>query len=311
MSRHYDTIVLGAGPAGLTAGIYLARARVKTLIVDEGIAGGQLVLSHAVANYPGVIETSGAMLARTMKKQAEAFGCELATQTGLLALDLQAQPKRFELSEPLDDGSTEVTADAVILATGGVPRTLGLASEERFKGRGISYCATCDGDFFTGMEIVAIGGGNSAIEEAVSLAKYASKVTVVHELDHFQAQPWLVTEAREHPRVELVLEQKVQEFVGEDRLEKIVVKHQRSGEVSEIPAAGAFVFIGYLPNTEAFRGQVALDARGQIIADESLATSTAGVFAAGDSRVKRYRQITTAVADGTIAALSVIEHLGR
>ena len=304
MSTHHDALVLGAGPAGLTAGIYLARAKVRTAIVDAGIAGGQLVLSHEVANYPGVLETSGAALARTMRKQAQNFGCELITQAPLARVELQGTTKRIVL----EDGR-ELSADAVVLATGGIPRTLGLPSEERFKGRGISYCATCDGDFFTGMEIVAIGGGNSALEEAVSLAKYASKVTVVHELDTFQAQPWLVEQANSHPRVELVLSQKVVDFFGGDRLEGVRIRHQKSGEEHTLAAEGAFIFIGYTPATAPFADQVALDERGQIVADEDLRTSTAGVFAAGDSRAKRYRQITTAVADGTVAALALIDFL--
>jgi thioredoxin reductase (NADPH) len=197
----------------------------------------------------------------------------------------------------------------VIIATGGVPRTLGLPSEQTFKGRGISYCATCDGDFFTDKHVVAIGGGNSAIEEAVALAKYASSVTVVHEFDHFQAHPFAVEEARKNPKLRFLMEQDIREFVGGETLEKVVVSHKRTGKVTEIPASGAFIFIGYVPNTSILHGQVALSERGEILTDEAMRTNVAGVFAAGDSRSKRYRQITTAVADGTVAALSATEYL--
>jgi len=304
MARHFGTIVVGAGAAGLSAGIYLARARVKTLIVDAGVPGGQLVLTHAVANYPGVAEASGGSLAATMKQQARHFGCQIQTQTGVRFLDLASSPKRLELE---DEG--EVTADTVIIATGGRPRTLGLPGEDRFKGQGISYCATCDGDFFTGMEIVAIGGGNSALEEAVSLAKYAAKVTIIHEFDEFQAQPWAVQAAREEPKVEFRMAQEVLSFEGEDALSAVVVRDKHSGKVDRIPARGAFIFIGYAPSTEALRGLVDLSERGEILTDEAMATRLPGVFAAGDNRAKRYRQITTAVADGTIAALSAIEKL--
>jgi thioredoxin reductase (NADPH) len=304
MAQHYDAIVLGGGPAGLTAGIYLGRARVRTLIVDSGSLGGQMVMTYAVANYPGVLAASGREIAMTMKAQATQFGCELLSNVELKRLDLAAPEKVVEIE---DEGV--FTAPTVIIATGGVPRTLGLPSEEAFKGRGISYCATCDGDFFTGKHVVAIGGGNSAIEESVALAKHAASVTVVHEFDHFQAHPFAVEEARRNAKLRFLMEQDIREFVGGETLEKVVVSHKRTGQVTEIPASGAFIFIGYVPNTTMFRGQLALNERGEILTDEAMRTNVEGVFAAGDSRAKRYRQITTAVADGTIAALSATEYL--
>jgi thioredoxin reductase (NADPH) len=304
MDNHYDAIVLGGGPAGLTAGIYLGRAHIKTLIVDAGSLGGQMIMSYSVANYPGVAETSGRDIALTMKAQAQRFGCELLSNIELTRFELSGPQKLVEIE---DEGV--FTARAVVLATGGVPRALGLPSETALKGRGISYCATCDGDFFAGKDVVAIGGGNSAIEEAVALAKYARSVTVVHEFDHFQAHPFAVEAARNHPKLRFLMEQDIQEFIGADSLEKVVVAHKRTGEVTEIPASGAFIFIGYVPNTHQFKGHVELNERGEILTDEAMRTNVSGVFAAGDSRAKRYRQITTAVADGTIAALSAIEFL--
>jgi thioredoxin reductase (NADPH) len=304
MTEHYDVIVLGGGPAGLTAGIYLGRARLRTLIVDSGSLGGQMIMTYAVANYPGVMEASGRDIALTMKAQAQQFGCDIIANAEVKRIDLAGAEKVVELE---DEGT--FTARAVIIATGGVPRTLGIPSEAEFKGRGISYCATCDGDFFTGKHVVAIGGGNSAIEEAVALTRYAESVTVVHEFDHFQAHPFAVEEARKNPKIKFLMEQNIVGFQGGEGLEKVVVSHKRTGEITEIPASGAFIFIGYVPNTARFRGHVALNDRGEIVADADLKTNVPGVFAAGDSRAKRYRQITTAVADGTVAALSATEYL--
>ncbi|HKK43522.1 MAG TPA: FAD-dependent oxidoreductase, partial [Bacteroidales bacterium] len=178
----YDVIVLGGGPAGLSAGIYLSRARLRTLILNEGTAGGQMVLTHEIANYPGVEKISGYQLANIMRKQAKEFGCDIRNNISVTGVDLEGEEKKIYLS----DGSV-YTSYSVILTPGGRPRTLNVPGETELKGRGISYCATCDGDFFSGREIVVVGGGNSALEEAVSLTRYASKVTIVHQFDHFQA----------------------------------------------------------------------------------------------------------------------------
>ena len=306
MDQEYDVIVLGAGPAGLTAGIYLGRAKIKTLIVDTGTAGGQMILSYHVANYPGVEETSGATIAMTMKSQAKSFGCRLLTHKKLGALDLTGERKSVEIV-----GKGVFSAKAVIIASGGVPRTLGLESEKRLQGHGISYCATCDGDFFTGMEIAAIGGGNSALEEAVALTAYASKVTIIHEFDHFQAQSWIIEEARKNPKIHYLMEQDIKEFTGEDQLEKVICAHKKTGEITEVPVSGCFIFIGYVPNSGPFSSLVEMDESGQIITGENMATNVPGVYAAGDCRVKRYRQITTAVSDGAIAAMAAIEQFSQ
>jgi len=304
MAERYDAIILGAGPAGLTAGIYLARARLRPLIIDTGTAGGQMVLTYSVANYPGVETASGREISQTMLRQAKAFGSDVITQATVTHIDLMGETKVVEVE---DEGRYE--APVAIIAAGGRPRTLGLESEARFSGHGISYCATCDGDFFTDKPIVVVGGGNSALEEAVSLTKYASKVTVLHILDEFQAQPWAVEEARRNPKVELYTGHEVVRFEGEDSLERVVARDVHTGAELVVPAEGTFIFIGYVPNTEAFVGQVALNEHGEVIADDQMATSLPGVYVAGDSRVKRYRQITTAVADGTIAALASTEYI--
>ncbi len=299
-----DAIVLGAGPAGLTAAIYLARAKLDTLVLDTGTPGGQMNLSHRVANYPGVPSASGAELGRIMRTQAESFGARVISQVDLLRLDLQGELKTVEVE---DEGV--FTAPVVILAPGGAPRMLGLESELRFKGRGISYCATCDGDFFSGQDIAVIGGGNSALEEAVSLTSYASSVTILHEFDHFQAHPWAVEQARDNPKIRFLMEQMVTDFEGDEKLAAVTSIHKRTGKTSRVPVTGAFIFIGYVPRTDGLAGQVSLSERDEILTDELMRTNLPGVYAAGDARAKRYRQITTAVSDGTIAAIHAAEYV--
>jgi len=301
--KEYDVIVIGAGPAGLTAGIYLARAKQRTLIIDQGTVGGQVILTHAVANYPGLPELSGYQLAATMRKQAEEFGCELLSNVEIGEIDLAGKVKR------VDAGGESYAARAAIIAVGGEPRTLGLESEKRLRGRGISYCATCDGDFFTGEHIVVVGGGNSALEEAVSLTQYARSVTVVHQFDNFQGYAHAIRAAQENPKINFMMESEVEEFVGEDGLEGVKVRSKKEGSVTTVPATGAFIFIGYVPSTGRFRDVVRTNGNGEILTDQCMATSVPGVFAAGDTRQKRFRQITTAVSDGTIAALSALEYI--
>jgi len=304
MNENYDAIILGGGPAGLTAGIYLGRARVKTLILDSGTIGGQTVLSYSVANYPGVEETAGRTISQTMLRQAKEFGCDVKAYVKLKGVDLQQERKTVTL----EDG-TVFSAHALIIATGGVPRKLGLESEEKFAGLGISYCATCDGDFFTGKPIAVIGGGNSALEEALALTQYASKITIVHEFDHFQAQPWVVEEVRKNPKLSFLMEQDILDFKGKDKLETVVVAHKKTKEITEVPVDGCFIFIGYVPNSDIFMEFIDHNERKELIVDEDMATNISGVFACGDVRVKKYRQITTAVSDGTIAALSAVNYL--
>jgi thioredoxin reductase (NADPH) len=304
--NHYDVIVIGAGAAGLTAGIYLSRARVKTLILNEGTVGGQMVLTHEIANYPGVDSISGYELARNMKTQAQKFGCVIKSNLKISKLDITDKLKTVEVN-----GKQTYTSDAVIIATGGKSRTLGVINEDKFKGKGISYCATCDGDFFTDKEIIVVGGGNSALEEAVSLTKYASKITIVHQFDHFQALEHYVTEAKKNPKISFIMESTVSGFYGEDSLEYVKIKNLKTGSETDMKIDGVFIFIGYVPNTESIKGIVDLNKYGEIIVDGNMHTSLEGVFAAGDSIAKRYRQVTTAVADGTIAALSATEYLNE
>ncbi len=300
----FDVAVLGGGPAGLTAGIYLSRAKVKTIVLNEGTVGGQTVLTHEIANYPGIDSINGFQLARTMKNQAIKFGCEVRGNLKITKVELDGEQKKIVVND-----KEIYTAKAVIIASGGKSRTLNVPGEDKFKGMGISYCATCDGDFFTGKDIIVVGGGNSALEEAVALTKYAKSVTIVHQFDNFQAFPHAVKEAQNNEKIKFIMECEIAEFIGDEQLEKVKIENQRTKEISEMEIDGVFILIGYVPNTEKFDGIVNLNERKEIVTDKDLRTNIPGVFAAGDSIEKKYRQITTAVADGTIAALNSIEYI--
>ncbi|HLO91342.1 MAG TPA: FAD-dependent oxidoreductase [Lentimicrobium sp.] len=304
--NHFDAIIIGGGPAGMTAGIYLSRARLKTLILSDGVMGGQMVLTHEIANYPGVENISGYQLSTIMKNQAKKFGCVVKANTMVHDLELNGSVKRIELS----DGSV-YTAETVILTPGGRSRTLNVPGEAELKGRGISYCATCDGDFFTDKEIFVVGGGNSALEEAVSLTKYASKVTIVHQFDHFQAFQHAVEEAAENQKITFMMESAIVNFIGEEKLESVDVKDLKTGNITRYRTDGTFIFIGYVPNTEFLKGRVAMNNYNEIIVNSDMQTNIPGVFAAGDSIVKRFRQVTTAVGDATVAALAASDYLHR
>ena len=304
MSEVFDTIIVGAGAAGLTVGIYSSRAKLSTLILNEGAIGGQMVLTEEIANYPGVPATKGYMLANTMKTQAKSFGCKIKSNIKISKYNLEGAVKTIELA----DGRV-FQGRTVILTPGGTPRSLNIEGEKRFKGRGISYCATCDGEFFTGKEVVVVGGGNSALEEAVALTSFATKVTIVHQFDHFQAFKHAVQEAEKNPKIEFIMESELRGFYGDEQLEKVTIEHLPTGNMSELKTDGTFIFVGYQPNTEDLQGLVELNEKKEIVVNPDMKTNIKGVFAAGDCIHKKYRQVTTAVADGTIAALSVSEYL--
>jgi len=306
MENHFDVIIIGAGAAGLTAGIYLSRAKVKTLILNEGTVGGQMVLTHEIANYPGVESISGYQLAKNMKNQALKFGCIIKSNIKITNYNFDDESKSIEVN-----GKESFYSDAVIIATGGKPRMLGVPGEQEFKGRGVSYCATCDGDFFQDKEIIVVGGGNSALEEAVSLTKYASKVTIVHQFDHFQALEHYVEEAKKNDKIDFIMGSTIAEFIGGEKLTRVKIRNLITNQISEKNIDGVFIFIGYVPNTEDLSGKVELNKWNEIVVDADMATNVPGVYAAGDSIAKKYRQVTTAVADGTIAALSAVSYINE
>ena len=304
MEKIYDVMILGAGAAGLSAGIYASRGKLETLILSEGVTGGQMVLTNEIANYPGVEMIKGYELSDIMKRQAKSFGCTLKANVKIVSYRLSEEIKEVTL----EDGRV-FRAKVVILAPGGRPRSLNIPGEKEFEGRGISYCATCDADFFRDKRLIVVGGGNSALEEAVTLTHFASQVTIVHQFDHFQAFAHAVEEAERNPKISFIMESELRAYVGNGTLQKVQVEQLKTGELTYLETDGVFVFIGYIPNTEAFQGLVETNERGEFIVDQELRTSLPGVFAAGDCVAKRYRQVTTAVSDGTIAALSATEYI--
>ena len=307
MDNYFDTIIIGGGPAGLTAGIYLARGKAKVLILDTGTIGGQMVLTHKIANYPGVEETSGYQLSSLMKKQAKEFGCQIKSNIKITDINLSDDIKSVVIND-----KTTFTSKSMILATGGRSRMLKVAGEEDFKGQGISYCATCDGDFFQDKDIIVVGGGNSAMEEAVSLTKYASKVTILHEFDHFQAFEHAVEEAKSNSKIDFIMESRITEFHGDGKLQKVKYKNLKTNKVFEKDIDGVFIFIGYEANTDMFQNSsLALNKWNEVIADDFMKTNIDGVFVAGDLREKKIRQVTTAVSDGTIAAISSLDYINN
>jgi thioredoxin reductase (NADPH) len=300
MKTSYDVIVIGAGPAGLAAAIYAARARLKTLVVDESVPGGQVKTTHKVSNYPGFPDdVSGKDLAGAFAAQAQRFGARLAKAVEITAHDLRGAEKRLVLDE-----EEEVVAPAVIVATGAKPRELGVPGESRFRGRGISYCATCDGAYFDGKDIHVIGGGNSAVEESLFLTQFARSVTIVHQFDEFQAEPASVQEALANPKIKTLLSHEPRGFHGEQTLERLEVEDLKHKQRLVLSTDGVFVFVGMKPRTELLEGVVPFAAGGYVETTDAMETKVPGLYLAGDIRVKRFRQITTAVADGTIAALA-------
>jgi thioredoxin reductase (NADPH) len=233
-----------------------------------------------------------------MKKQAQSFGAIIKTVSQNPVIFDEGPIKTVKV------GDIEYTAHAVILTPGGSPRMLGVKGELEFKGQGVSYCATCDGEFFTGKEIIVVGGGNSALEEAVSLSKYASKITIIHQFDNFQAFPAYVEEAKSNEKISFIMETDVVEFAGNERLEKVLLRNKNTGKSEWLNTDGAFIFIGYKPNTDTLQGVIELNKNGEIIVNADMETSVSGIFAAGDSIAKRYRQVTTAVGEATVAALA-------
>lgn len=297
----YDTIIIGGGPAGLSAGLYAARSRMKTLIIERAKYGGQATTTDELENYPGSIkDCTGTNLSERMREQAEEFGTEFVKDE-VVEVQLEGEIKEVKTRKAVYKAKT------IIIATGAYPRLGGFKNEMELRGRGISYCATCDADFFTDLDIAVVGGGDSAITEAIYLAKFGESVTVIHRRDQLRAAKSLQEKAFKNPKIKFIWDSVVEEAKGDEILESLVLKNVKTGEQSELEVNGCFVFVGYLPISELFKGKINMNERGDIITDEEMRTNIPGVFAAGDVRQKSLRQVITAAADGAIAATNA-EH---
>jgi thioredoxin reductase (NADPH) len=299
----HNVVIIGSGPAGLTAGLYTARANLQPLVIEGIEAGGQLMLTTLVENWPGHRDgIMGPELMAEMRAQTEKFGAEII-QGDVTKVDLCSEPFTITTSEQ------QYSAKSVIIATGASARLLGLPSERKLMGHGVSTCATCDGYFFRGHEIAVVGGGDSAMEEAVFLTRFATKVTIVHRRDTLRASKIMQDKARANPKIAWALNSEVEDIkdTGKGEVTSMVIRHKQTGERTEVPVSGVFVAIGHTPNTTLFRGQLEMDQNGYVITHDGAKTSIPGVFACGDVQDHIYRQAITAAGSGCMAAIDA-EH---
>lgn len=300
----YDVIIIGAGPGGLAAGIYAGRSRLSTLLIEKGQDGGQIAITDDIENYPGQIVEgeSGPSLIKRMSEQVEKFGAERVSET-VESVDLNGDVKTVKTAKG------EYKGKNIIIATGAHSRDIGCKGEEEYKGRGVSYCATCDANFFEDFEVYVVGGGDSAVEEAMYLTKFARKVTIIHRRDELRAAKAIQEKAFKNDKIDFMWDSVVEEIGGEDMLQWMNVKNVKTGEITKVEAAeedglfGLFGFIGTIPNSDLF--DVEKDERGYIKTDDDMHTNIDGVYAVGDVRIKSLRQVVTAAADGAIAAVQI------
>jgi len=301
-----DVAIIGGGPAGVTAAIYAAQAKLDVIVIDKGLSGGHVGITHQVSNYPGFIEPQpGFMLAHYMAEQARVSGAKFKEAVDITSVDLLRK-------EIVIDGLETIRAKKIIIAAGSEPRPLGIDGEAEYKGKGVSYCATCDAKYYEGKHVVVIGGGNSAVEEALFIAKFADKITVVHQFDKLQANKQAASKALAHPKFSFVWEHEPRAFVANSSgvVNQVRVEDLKTNETKTIACDGVFVFAGMRPNLALFPEAFELDQWGYVNVDEEMRTNIPDVFAIGDIIHKMYRQITTAVSDGTIAAMAIAKELG-
>lgn len=299
----YDVAIIGSGPAGLTAAIYSSRALVSTIVVSGQNPGGQLMITSEVENFPGFDEgVMGPELMEKMKKQSEKFGTEFVGGN-VTKVELKGDIKKLWV------GENEIQARTVIVASGSNAKWLGLESEEKYWGKGVSACATCDGFFFRDKEVAVVGGGDTAMEEATFLTKFASKVTIIHRRDDFRASKIMLEKARNNPKISFLTNKTIEEVMGDELLNKIKIKDINTGEVTELKVDGLFIAIGHSPNTDIFKDQLKIDEKGYLEVSDIVKSSIDGVFIAGDVSDYRYRQAITASGAGCMAALEAIRFL--
>ena len=303
MSETFDVIIVGGGPAGLAAGLYAARMNLRSVLVDRGPLGGQLLNTELIEDYPGFESILGRDLSEKMGAHARSFGLDIREFQPVEAVDVEADGTKVVRL----DGGGELRAPAVIMAAGGLPRHIDVPGEEEFAGRGVSYCAVCDGAFFKGQELAVIGGGDAALEEGDFLTRYASKVYIIHRRDQFRAQPVLQERARANPKIEFILNAQVKEIHGEGSVKG--VRLVQDGQERELEVGGVFIFVGFLPNSGILRAHVDHDPGGYILTERDMETSIEGVWAVGDVRAQLTKQIATAVGDGTTAAVAASQYV--
>jgi thioredoxin reductase (NADPH) len=307
MDAQYDVIIVGAGPAGLCAGMYAGRGMLKTLIIERGLPGGELLNTELIEDYIGFESIHGRELAEKMANHALKFGAEIVMDT----VDAVEKTAEGDFTVATALGRT-YRAPAVIITAGGTPNKLNVPGEQEYAGRGVSYCAVCDGAFFKGETIAVVGGGDAAVEEAEYLTRYAQKVYIVHRRDQLRASPIIQERAFRNPRIEMVWNRIVLEIKGDARgTQALRLKNTLTGEESSLPVTGCFIFIGFTPNTGMIKGHYRHDASGYVITDSHMMTDIPGLFAAGDLRVQLTRQVTTAVGDATTAAIAVQKYLAE
>jgi thioredoxin reductase (NADPH) len=299
----FDVIVLGGGPGGLAAGLYLGQSKISTVLVDVGLPGGQVATTHEVSNYPGFIQPqAGYMLSHNMSEQTKNCGTVYKVAVDITKVDLLNK-------EVIIDGNETIKAKKIIIATGTKPNSTGSSGERELRGKGISYCATCDAKYFDDKEVVVIGGGNSAVEESEFISRFASRITIVHQLDKFTANRTAVDRLLGNPKVSAILESEPRSFTRDGDRIITEIENLRTNERTRLTSDGIFVFIGMKPNVDLFGDKLKVDKWGFITTDEDMQTNIPGVYAVGDVISKKYRQITTAVADGTIAAMAIAKEL--
>jgi len=303
--QKFDVIIIGAGPAGLAAAIYTARANLSTLLIDESSSGGQVKITHEVSNYPGFVEPiAGRELAGNMRKQAEKYRVRFKLAADITALHLSNQEKWVELDE-----EKKYSAEFVIIATGSSPRLLNIPGEKDYKGSGISYCATCDGEFYKDKDIFVIGGGNSAMEESLLLLQFVKSITVIHQFDELQAEKITADKVTTNPKVNILWSHEPRAFYKKENKIGVEAENLKTNKRIRLERDGIFIFVGLVPNSTFLKNTpIQLTEYGYIITGPQMETNIKGVYAAGDIRDKRHRQITIAVGEGTIAALEVIRY---
>jgi thioredoxin reductase (NADPH) len=293
----YDMIIIGGGPAGLSAGLYASRASLKNLILEKSEAGGQIATTSEVDNFPGSMkDATGPMLSQRMKEQCEAFGSEFRKEE---CKELKKVGDYFQVVTNKDTHQ----AKAVVAAMGAYPREIGCPGEREFRGMGVSYCATCDGFFFRDLNVAVVGGGDSALEEGIFLTKFAKKVTIIHRRDELRAVKTIQDKAMANPKIEFIFDSVVEEITGDGLVKGVRIKNVKTGVVRDLSVDGVFIYVGYHPNTELIKDMAVLDESGYVVAGEDMETKIPGLFVAGDIRKKSLKQVITAAADGAIAAV--------